>query len=93
MMGGQMLRHGFYSARFLSIVMSIFLVVFSVGSGTQSHVSTVARVAQSMPTAAAIPFDLDSPEGVAQAIANDPMAHATSQRFDAQTLDTPALVF
>jgi hypothetical protein len=45
------------------------------------------------PTATTIPLDLDSPEGVAQAIANDPMVRATSQRFDAQTLDTPALVW
>ena len=75
------------------LIVATFLVVFSGGCGTQPHVTTDNTGAQSTLTLTTIPFDLDSPADVAQAIANDPMVHATSQRFDAQSLDTPALVW
>jgi hypothetical protein len=78
-----------------ALVAVTFLVVFANGCGTQPHISTDNTGVQNTPTPipTTIPFDLDSPKGVAQAIAGDPMVHAASQRFDAQTLDTPALVW
>jgi hypothetical protein len=89
-----MLRGKAYHMSLLVVV--AFLVVFSGGCGTQSRTSTGVTAnadVQNTPTATAIPFDLDSPAGVAQAIVGDPMVRAFAQRFDAQTLDTPALVW
>jgi hypothetical protein len=86
-----MFRVGFMRIQFL-LVLTV-LVILNAGCGTPSRVFTDSTPVQSTPIASTIPFDLDSPEGVARAIANDPIVHATSQRFDAQTLDIPALVW
>ena len=83
------------TVRFLTIVVSAFLVAVSAGCGTQPHVSTGATGAQSTPapTLTPIPLDLDSPAVVAQVIASDPTVRAVKDRIDTQALDTPALVY
>lgn len=65
------------------LVVVTLLVIFSVGCGTQPHVSNDNTSVHSTPTPipTLIPLDLDSPAGAAQAIAGDPMVGGLADRF------------
>ena len=88
-----MLKHKVYRTSLLVVV--TLLVIFSVGCGTQPHASNDNTSVHSTPTPipTPTPLDLDSPAGAAQAIAGDPMVGGFADRFGAQSLDTPALVW